>query len=139
MILFYAGHNNQVVETLDQQLAGHGVVRCRSLSLVGKKLRRPRHGLEILLAVVDDAVEMSALEKMQSLLRDLRLVVVLPHRDALLVSRAHRLTPRFIAYADYGAEQILSVLEKMIHCSADRLPCRAASAEQLNGKNKMSL
>lgn len=134
MILFYAAQDNQVAETLEKQLAGYRVARCRSFSLMEKKLRKPRHGLEIVLAVVGDAEEMSGIEKIQTLMRDLKLVMVLPNREAQFVSHAHRLTPRFIAYADHGAEQILSVLEKMIHRCTDRMTSQVtAMADQLNG------
>ena len=114
MILFYAVQNNRVVERLEQQLAEYSVVRCRSFSTMEKRLRKPRHGLEIALVVVDDLEEITRIEELQGLLRDLRLVLVLPDRGSKMVSHAHKLTPRFIAYADHGCDQIGAVVKKMM-------------------------
>jgi len=115
VILFYAAQNNQVVKTLERQLAEYRVARCRSFSTMEKRLKKPRHGLEIVLMVVDRFEELDHVHENQALMRDLRLVLVLPDRDSKMVSQAHKLTPRFIAYADHGFEQIGAVMEKMVH------------------------
>ena len=59
--------------------------------------------------------------------RDLRLVLVLPGRDPKMVVMAHKLAPRFIAYADNGYEQIGAVLEKMIDASRKKCIAPAIS------------
>lgn len=113
MILFYAAQTNRVVEMLEQQLARYKVARCRTFDTMKKRLRKPRHGLEIALVVVENIQEIASMEEIQGLVRDLRLVLVLPERNPHMVSQAHKLTPRFIAYADLGPEQIVAVLNKM--------------------------
>ena len=121
MILFYAAQNNQIVETVERQLAGYRVARCRSFSTVEKRLKRPLHGLEIVLVVVNRFEELDHIQEIQALMRDLRLVLVLPDRDSRMVSHAHKLTPRFIAYADHGLEQIGAVMKKMVQGSRSKL------------------
>lgn len=113
MILFYAAQTNRIVETIEQQLAGYKVARCRTFKTMKKRLRKPRHGLEIALVVVENVQEIASMAEIQGLVRDLRLVLVLPERHPHLVSQAHKLAPRFIAYADLGAEQLVAVLNKM--------------------------
>ena len=117
MILFYAAQNNQVVETIERQLAQYRVARCRSLNTVEKRLKKPLHGLEIVLLVVNRFEELDHIQEIQALMRDLRLVLVLPDRDSKMVSHAHKLAPRFIAYADNGVEQIGAVIRKMVQGS----------------------
>lgn len=114
VILFYAAQNNLVVENLERQLSSYRVTRCRSFEILEKRLRCPRHKLEIVLVVVGDELEMYRIEDIQELTRDLRLVLVLPGRDSKMVAHAHNLAPRFIAYADHGFEQIGAVLKKML-------------------------
>jgi hypothetical protein len=113
VILFYAAQTNPIVEMLEKQLAGYKVARCRTFDTMKKRLRKPRHGLEIALVVVENIQEIASMAEIQGLVRDLRLVLVLPERNPHMVSQAHKLAPRFIAYADLGPEQIVAVLKKM--------------------------
>jgi hypothetical protein len=122
VILFYAAQDNLIVKTLERQLAGYKVARCRAFSTMESRLRKPNHGLEIVLMVVDDLKEMGGIEEIEGLMRDLRLVLVLPDRDVQLVSQAHKLAPRFIAYADQDTEQVGAVMKRMTR------DCRSKSA-----------
>ena len=132
MILFYAAQNNPVIETVERQLAEYRVARCRSFNTVEKRLRKPRHGLEIVLVVVNRFEELDHVQEIQALMRDLRLVLVLPDRDPGMVSHAHKLAPRFIAYADHGFEQIGAVMKKMVQSSKRQLtmPAMALADQQ---------
>ncbi|MDA8139297.1 MAG: hypothetical protein M0036_11655 [Desulfobacteraceae bacterium] len=117
MILFYAAENNPVVEALEQIVAGEiptrPLIRCRSLNVLEQRLRRPRNDIDVILISVNDAIEMRQLNAMRALLIDLRLVMVLPWRDEDIIAWAHKLGPRFIAFADNGYEQVGPVLRKM--------------------------
>lgn len=118
MILFYAAEKSHVVETMEhmviEQLPSRPLVHCRSLAVLEQRLRRPRNDIEVVLISVSDAIEMRQLNTMRPLLLDLRLVIVLPTREPDIVAWAHKLVPRFIAYADNGYEQIGAVLKKML-------------------------
>jgi hypothetical protein len=61
--------------------------------------------------------EMAQLSTIRNLFRDLRLVMVLPRRDDEVVAWAHKLGPRFIAYADNGYDQVGAVLEKLMQAN----------------------
>ncbi len=114
MILFYATERNRVVKTLEAQLADYKMVRCRSLDTMVKRLRKPRHGLEVALIIVNNIEEMIRISEIQNLVRDMRIVIVLPRHDEQMVAWGHKLGPRFIAYADNGYEQAGAVLKKML-------------------------
>ena len=114
MILFYAAENNRVVQTLETQIAGYKVVRCRTLDTMVRRLRTPRHGMQVALLVVSGKDEMERFSSLRNLFRDMRLVVVLPYRDEETVTWAHTMGPRFIAYADNGFDQVGAVLDKMM-------------------------
>ena len=117
MILFYAAEDNPVVQTLEQQLASHRVVRCVSFNTVEKRLRKPRHGMKVALMIVRNSEEMDRIDAVHNLVRDLKLILVLPGHDSAMVARAHKLGPRFIAYADNGYDQVGAVLEKIMGVS----------------------
>lgn len=118
MMLFFAAEKNRVVEMLEQLLDKQRLTRrvtyCRTLGALERRLRRPRHNIEIVLISISDAIEMAKLTEMRQLLLDLRLLLVLPKRNEDTVAWAHKLGPRFIAYADNGVEQIGAVLDKML-------------------------
>ena len=117
MILIFAQKNDRVVETLQKLLAGLKIERFRSVASIAKRLGRPCHGLEIALLVIRKEDEMLQIAEIQHLLRDLRLVFVLPGHDSEMVSMAHKLGPRFIAYGDNGLEQAVAVIRKMAETS----------------------
>ncbi len=127
MILFYAAQNNPSAEKVEQQFAEYKTVRCSSFETMDRRLRRPRHGLEVVLVLAKDREEIYRLEEIHGLLRDLRLVLVLPDRDTDMVSRAHKLSPRFIAYADQSLGHIGAVISRMMGAARSRL-VKAASA-----------
>jgi hypothetical protein len=117
MILFYAQQNDRVVETLQKLLAGLKIERFQAVASIAKRLSRPCHGLEIALLVIHAKDEMIQIAEIDNLIRSLRLVIVLPCHDSEMVSMAHKLGPRFIAYADNGFEQAVAVIRKMAETS----------------------
>lgn len=117
MILFYAQQSDRVVETMRKLLVGLKIERFRSVASIAKRLSKPCHGLEIALVVIREGDEMIQIAEIQNLIRGLRLVIVLPGHDSEMVSMAHKLGPRFIAYADNGFEQAVAVIRKMAETS----------------------
>ena len=132
MILFYAAANDRVVQTLEQQLEPFRVIRCVSFSSVEKRLRKPGHGLQVALMIVRNSEEMARIYDLDSLVRDVKLVLVLPSHDSAMVASAHKLGPRFIAYMDNGYDQVGAVLEKMLHSGA----CARGSSHHLCGQGR---
>jgi len=114
VILFYAAENNRVVGTLEQQLIPYRVHRCFSFSTVEKRLRRPGHGFFVAVMIVRDNEEMDQINAIGNLIRDVKLILILPVHDRAMVSKAHKLGPRFIAYADNGYDKVGAVMEKMM-------------------------
>jgi hypothetical protein len=105
---------NSLEQLVIDYTRGRPAVYCHSLTALEMRMRRPHHHIEIVLIYVSDPAEMVKLTKMRSLLMDSRLILVLPTHDVDMVAWAHKLGPRFIAYADIGLEQAGSVLEKML-------------------------
>lgn len=123
MILFYAAENKAFVEDLQRRLAPYKASRCSTIGTVEKRLRKPGHGLQVVLMIVRNNDELDQICVLHHLVRDVKLVLVLPARDSSMVAQAHKLGPRFIAYADNCCDQVGAVLDKMM-----RLTCETAVA-----------
>jgi len=126
MILFYAADAHQMKESIPhmmvEQQSNHPVIPLDSLDALEMRLRRPHPDVEIILICIGDAIEMVKLTQMRTLLIDKRIVLVLPRREPDMVAWAHKLGPRFIAYADTGESQVGGVLEKMLNKINSRYP-----------------
>jgi len=119
MILFYAANGHQMKESIPRLMVDHQfnqpVMPFDTLDALEVRLRRPHLDVDIILICVGDAIEMVKLTQMRSLLIDKRIVMVLPRREPDMVAWAHKLGPRFIAYADTGENQVAGVLGKMLN------------------------
>lgn len=119
MILFYAAEDTSVVDSLRHQLAPYKVSQCISIGAVEKRLRKPSHGVHVVLMILSNGEELDQLAAIHGLVRDVKLVLVLPVQDNAMVDRAHKLGPRFIAFADNGCDQVAAVLQKMMRNSCE--------------------
>jgi len=119
MILFYAANGHQMKESIPRLMVDHQfnqpVMPFDTLDALEVRLRRPHIDVDIILICVGDAIEMVKLTQMRSLLIDKRIVMILPRREPDMVAWAHKLGPRFIAYADTSENQVAGVLGKMLN------------------------
>ena len=77
-------------------------------------LRRPLGTSSICILVPADNPELSRLVAIRHLLRDMRIVLILPDGNAETVSEGHFLRPRYVTYADDPVSDITQVVRKMI-------------------------
>jgi hypothetical protein len=88
---------------------------CASLMALDKQLRKPNGVSPIGIFSPADESELAALIGMRHLLRDMRLILILPDNPGLDITStsAHMLRPRFISYADSDLSDVTAVLSKM--------------------------
>ena len=88
---------------------------CASLNALDKYLRQPIGVSPIGILIPSDDGELAALIGMRHLLRDMRLILILPGNRTLDMasSSPHMLHPRFISYADGDLSDVTAVLSKM--------------------------
>ncbi len=119
-LLIYASPLNMIgrnlLKKIKSALADTHSTYCASLQALDEFLRRPIGVTPIGILIPSDEGELAALVGMRHLLRDMRLILVLPgnHASATVNSSiAHMLRPRFISYADGDLSDITAVLCKM--------------------------
>jgi hypothetical protein len=118
MILFYTTEKNRITEMTEQaiidQMPDRHLVYCNSLAVVEQRLRRPCNDIEAIVFNVNDANEMRHLNEIRNMLLYFRVVFILPSRNKDIIDWAHKLAPRFIAYADDSSRQVGAVIGKML-------------------------
>lgn len=128
-LLIYAAANNVVGRDLRKRIqstgleTGFGTTFCTSLVALDRHLRKPLGKSPVGILIPSDEDELAALIGMRHLLRDMRLILILPdgQKPNIAHARAHMLRPRFITYADKRLEEVIAVLWKM-----RRAACAAA-------------
>ena len=95
-------------------LADH-ITCCTSLKALDKYLRQPIGVPTIGILIPSDDGELAALIGMRHLLRDMRLILILPSNHTLKTANtsAHLLRPRYISYATGNFSDVTAVLSKM--------------------------
>jgi hypothetical protein len=123
-LLIYATPANVIGRNLQKFIQSSGLedgtdtAFCPSLVSLDKQLRKPlgRSPVGILIPADDD--DLAALVGMRHLLRDMRLILILPAdlqpNMAGALAQAHMLRPRFVTHADKNLEEVTAVLWKMM-------------------------
>lgn len=122
-LMIYAAADNAVGRDLRKQIRstgfeiGAGTIYCTSLTALEQQLRKPLGKSPLGILIPSDDDELAALTSMRRLMRDMRLILILPdsHKPNIAHARAHMLRPRFITYADRYLEEVTAVLWKMKH------------------------
>jgi hypothetical protein len=95
-----------------------------SLETLLDHLRRPLGALCICILMPENHSELYELNQMRHLLRDIRIILVLPDRLPTTISDGHALRPRYVSYADGHLADVEAVVNKMTGF-ASRRPVRA--------------
>ncbi len=78
------------------------------------RLNKPNFEETILVMHLSDRKQLSWALSIKELLHDMRLILILPDRQAQTISKGHKLFPRFVSYADSDFLVVGAVLKKMI-------------------------
>ncbi len=77
------------------------------------RLRRPMGSASVAVLCPANNDDLAALIAIRHLLRDLRVILVLPDGQAQTISDGHALRPRFVSYADGDFSDVAAVVVKM--------------------------
>ncbi len=121
VILFRSGLDDRsalVARHVTVRTPPEQLVVCESLAQLVVTL--PRHGIQnVLLVLLAEGQEcLLALHSQLDLLRQYRLILVLPDEDQVTVSMGHKFHPRFLTTLDQEPEHLGAVLTKMLENEA---------------------
>ncbi len=122
-VLFFApSHaegNRRINELIDSFTELSGLEIYRTIESLSHRLCQPYNNTNVVAVLFATNLDtLSELMSLKDLLGGIRLILVLPDRQAKTIARAHMLRPRFIAYADSDPVEITAVLTKMLDIHA---------------------
>lgn len=103
-----------LLHKIDSLREGQQSDHVTSIDALHTYLGRPSGTDFITVVVPSDEAELDLLIAMRHLLRDRRVVLVLPDAKARTVSHGHLLRPRYVSYADGDLSDVTAVISKML-------------------------
>jgi hypothetical protein len=100
-------HFESVIEDMEST---QEVCVYRDISELRRELHRPGKQLKLIVLYAADRNDLESILLLNDLLRDIRIVLILPDLDEATVSLAHRLHPRFLAPADTDKAELRTIL-----------------------------
>ncbi|NVM22502.1 MAG: hypothetical protein HWN68_12065 [Desulfobacterales bacterium] len=103
----------RVIESIETQ-AINEVELHRTIDSLSRRLRRPTYDVAVavlLAATKEDLLDMLSI---RDLIRNLRIILVLPDTEDATIAQGHSLRPRFLTYADSNFAEVAGVLNKML-------------------------
>ena len=127
-VLFFApnGAGEQLQEAVEGLFPDTRVYR--AIGDLSKRFRQPMDGPTIAVLVAKTEEDLGGILSIRDLLRDVRVLLVLPDMGTETVAKGHSLHPRFLSHIDADLTEVAAVLEKMLRVS------HAAGREEVNGK-----
>ena len=86
----------------------------RDMESLIRRLRQPRSDLSIAVLFAFTREDLEDILSIRDLLRDLRIIILLPDSEEDTVRKGHTLRPRFLTYANGDLEDVGVVLRRML-------------------------
>jgi hypothetical protein len=115
----------KMVKHLCSRYRGSNTVYLSSLGEVEACLRQPSCLGRLMVLMPKDRKDLDALITLSHLMRDHRLVLVLPEDDIRINAQSHMMRPRFVTYSDCDPAQLTLVVDRLMATDA-ALPMIAA-------------
>jgi hypothetical protein len=116
-LLVYAAKSGEVAQHLQQVIEDivpkESFEIYRNFNSLSYRLQQPMNGLKIAVLLADSDQDLTDFLSLQDLLSELRILLILPNHDSGMVSKAHALIPRYLAYADGDFDDVNAVLTRM--------------------------
>jgi hypothetical protein len=117
-LLVYAAKSDGVTQHLQQVIEEivpkKNLEIYRNVNSLSYRLQQPMNGLEIAILLAGRDQDLTDFLSIQDLISELRIILILPNREPSTFEKAHKLGPRFMAYADNDFEDVKAVLGKML-------------------------
>jgi hypothetical protein len=117
-VLYYRPSHDIVAERLqliiESELPDQSLEVFYSIEGLSERLSQSARGNCAAIILAEDIADLKKLFALRSLLRDIRIILILPDRSKEAISMGYKLHPRFLSYSDGEFREVAVVLKKMI-------------------------
>jgi hypothetical protein len=135
-VLYYRPSENIVAERLqfiiESELPDQHLEVFYSIEGLAKRLSQSVRGNCAAIILAEDVADLKKLFALRPLLRDIRIILILPDRSEEAVSMGYKLHPRFLSYSDGEFGEVAVVLKKMISLMEADTETRHTISRSLN-------
>jgi hypothetical protein len=108
------GFGGQLHRMVAELISLNDVEVYRNIENLSNRLRQCAHDLSIAVLHMARKEDLSDILSIRDLLRDVRIILLLPDRDEETLAQGHILRPRFVSYADSDLADVRAVLDRML-------------------------
>lgn len=123
-VLLYTGKSTRLGGRLKRviktKVSGKEIESYTDMEGLARRLQQRVYDIDAAVLLLSTQCELDAILSRKESLWGLRVILVLPDEERETISKAHRLSPRFIGFMDKGFTDVAAVLAKMLE-GADRL------------------
>lgn len=117
-LLFYSVPGDEfgekIREKFETELPSEKLEIFRSIEGLSVRLQNPTGKPDVAILHASSREELLELVCLSELLRDIRIVLILPDRDPMTVARGHKLRPRFISDRENDCGEIMTILKRLL-------------------------
>ncbi len=128
-IVIYAhpfdGSARNVLKCLRDRYDGPDTIYLPEVKDVEPHLRKPAYMEKLLVLMPRDRRELDDLIAISDLMRDAKLILVLPEDDPVINEQSHLMRPRFVSYIDCDPSRLIMVIDRILKADST-WPVKAA-------------
>lgn len=111
----YGSKSRQLQKAIAPMTSIQNITCYRSVKKLAERLHQLPQKIAVAIFLIKNKDQLFELVALGEILDNVPIILVLPDRDRKIITKAHQLRPRFLAYADCDFNNISKVLEKMLH------------------------
>jgi len=101
-------------EVIQVHVPGANIEICSTIDSLSRRLKMPENDQMIAVLLLASRKDLFEMLSICDLLREIRIIIILPDRDEDTIANGHKLHPRFLSYIDNDFMDVAAVLGKML-------------------------
>ena len=135
-LLYYRPPQNSAAEKLqfiiESEIPDQQLEIFHSIEGFTRRLSQSARGNCTAVILAEDITDLQNLFTLKKLLKDIRIILILPDRTEEMISIGYKLHPRFLSYMDSEFSEVAIVLKKMIKLVGENLSNKHTINPDLN-------